>query len=157
MKGASGYLAWTFWNMFPFLGKCYYSRYGNFEILQKKKKRGIITNGTVKFPEIFQQCNTMEILFNNTVQIFPIKKIYCDDESIYTTRADIVSILIIDRTKEAEEKVVSLIFIFPHRVFVPDFRGRSMHRHEKFLEHVDAPSPWLDCITIPLCFARRMP
>lgn len=28
-----------------------------------------------------------------------------------------------------------------------------MRRHEKFLEHVDAPSPWLDCITTPLCFA----
>ena len=83
-----------------------------------------------------------------------IKEIYHDQRSIRIRHERRISSTFQSSIGQKRRKKSLRVsnFHFSHRVFVPDFRGRSMHRHEKFLEHVDAPSPWLDCIHGPSVF-----
>lgn len=145
---------WTFWNMFPFLGKRYYFRYGNFKILQKKKKKEIVIVIIIKGGTIASKFSRNFSITQYHRNFFPLR--YHSNFSYIKCIATMLDQcntrhrrLSIDRKKSRISN-----FHFSRIVFVPDFRGRPRrHRHEKFLEHVDASSPWPDCITIPLCFA----
>lgn len=122
-----------------------FSRYRN---LQKKKKRSERSNS----PKFFNYAIPSKF-FPLRCNIY-IKEIYHDQRSIRIRHERRISSTFQSSIGQKRRKKSLRVsnFHFSHRVFVPDFRGRSMHRHEKFLEHVDAPSPWLDCIHGPSVF-----